>query len=240
MSELRAGPGLRVARGLVAAIVATGLGLLAHSGAGGLLPSAPWLAFIFVAVAAVAVASLGVPAGLLRVVALVAGGQFVTHLMLTALAGHAGDHQTSRAATSTTPSPKSSMAAAGSSRRGSLYDLTMPQAGDGPGDGVATPHWLTHVVDDLTGPHALMAFAHLVAAVVVACWLTLGERTLWRLIMLLGTTVGRTLGCLTPVGMPAVFAARVGLAPEWRDGIQRPRDPLTGGAARRGPPLVVI
>lgn len=72
VSELRAGPGLRMARGLVAAIVATGLGLLAHAGAGGLLPSVPWLAVIFVAVTAVAIGSLGVPAGLLRVVALVA------------------------------------------------------------------------------------------------------------------------------------------------------------------------
>lgn len=200
----------------------------------------PWLAVIFVVAAAVAIGSLGLPAGLLRLVALVAGGQFVTHLMLTALAGHAGDHQTG-AVTSATLSPGPSMAAAGSSRRGSLYDLTMPQVGAGPGDGFATPHWLTHVVDDLTGPHALMAIAHLAAGVVVAYWLALGERALWRLIMLLGTVASRALGCLTPTHRPAVIAARgVCLAPEWPNRIQRPREPLTGGSARRGPPLVVI
>lgn len=83
MSELRAGPGLRIIRGLIAAGIAAGLGMVAHVGAGGLLPSLPWLVVMVTGLAFVAIGALGTPAGLLRLIALVAGGQFFTHVMLT-------------------------------------------------------------------------------------------------------------------------------------------------------------
>lgn len=71
MSDLRVG--LRLARGLVTAAVAAGIGVACHVGAGGLLPSVPWLIAVFAGVAAVTIALLGIPAGLLRLMALVGG-----------------------------------------------------------------------------------------------------------------------------------------------------------------------
>lgn len=241
VSELRAGPGLRMVRGLVAALVAGGLGLAAHVGAGGLLPAAPWLGVVFVALVAVAIASLGGPAGLMRVVALIAGGQFLTHVVLTASAGHAGDHSASASAASAASWREPSMTALDQGRRGSLYDLTMTQPGASAGSEFVAPHWLEHILDDLTGPHALMAIAHLAAAVLVACWFALGERALWRLIVVVGAAVFRSLGRAAPRRLTAAINAfRMGVAPQWRDRLQQPPAPLTGGFARRGPPLALI
>lgn len=246
VSEVRAGAGLRVFRGLVAALVAGGLGLTAHVGAGGLLPATPWLGVIFVTLAVVAIASLGVPAGMLRVVALIAGGQFLTHVVLTASAGHAGDqHLTSASGAKSVASTGSwrepLMTTLDSGRRGSLYDLTMTQPGTSSGRGVAAPHWLAHIGDDLTGPHALMAVAHLAAAVLVAWWLTLGERALWRFILVVGAAVLRSFGCFAPVLRSAVVGAlEIEAVPRWRERFKQLLTPLTGGSARRGPPLALI
>ena len=240
MSGMRAGPALRVSRGLVVAVVSTGLGLMAHVGAGGLLPTDLWLAVTFIGVAAVTIGSLGVPAGLLRLVTLVAGGQFFTHLMLTALAGHSGDHPSTTAAVRGTSS-ELPVAAVGSDRAGSFYDLTMTYAGQAPGAELGAPHWLTHIIDDLTGPHALMALLHLGAAAILAWWLAQGESALWRLILLLGATAIRTFYPLKPVAAPAMPDVD-GLSPrtQWGSRPFRPLVLLAGGLDRRGPPVVVI
>jgi hypothetical protein len=140
VSDLRAGIGLRFARGVVTAAVAAGIGALCHVGAGGLLPSVPWLIAVFAGVAAVTIASLGIPAGLLRVMALVGGGQFVTHAMLTALAGHRGDHQSHRSSADVVVRPIRVPDAPGAGRQGSLHDLSMPQATSA--SAPAPPHWL--------------------------------------------------------------------------------------------------
>lgn len=239
MSDLRAGPGLRLARGLVAATVAGGLGLVAHTAAGGLLPSVPWLILIYVAIAAVCIASMGGPAGLFRLVALVGGGQFATHLMLTALAGHAGDHRPVRA-----PSThrEESVANLGSDRRGSLFDLTVGRVEPASGGEFVMPHWVTHLFDDLTGPHAAMALAHLAAAVVVAWWLAQGESALWTTLVLLGASVVRALTRLVSAYRVTALLARPSTT-RTTAAQQRPRRllaPLAGGLGRRGPPLIVI
>ena len=240
MSDVSAGPALRVGRGLVVAAVAAALGLVAHVGAGGVLPQGPWLAATFIGVAAVTIGSLGVPAGLLRLVVLVAGGQFFTHLMLTALAGHAGDHPATALAVPD-PSPGRPMAADGSDRVGSLHDLTMTQAGQKPGVELGASHWLTHVVEDLTGPHALMALLHVAAAVIVAWWLAQGESALWRLLLLLGATAIRTFSAVKPVLVAAIPDKR-GRSRHagWWGRSFRPLVLLAGGLDRRGPPAVVI
>ncbi len=240
MSELRAGPGLRLARGLLTATVAGGLGLVAHTAAGGLLPPVLWLFLIYLALAAVAVVSMGGPAGLWRLVALVGGGQFATHLMLTALAGHAGDHRPARAPLTHREEP---IAGVGSDRRGSLYDLTVGPVEPATGGEFVMPHWMTHLLDDLTGPHAAMALAHLAAAVVVAWWLAQGESALWAILVLLGASVVWALARLVSVHRVTALVARPSTTRTTAAQQRPPRllaDPLTGGLGRRGPPLIVI
>jgi len=185
VSELRAGPVLRWVRAGLTAVVACSLGLLAHVLAGGQLPAFGWIAVGVATVWAACAALLGRPAGRLRLVALVGGGQAAFHLMLTAVAGHGPGHATSH--TAAVPSYAAVVADA-QDRRGSYYDLTMAAA---PADaaGWGQPHWLTHIAEDLTGPHAFMALAHLAAAAGVACWLALGEQAVWVLVCLLGASV---------------------------------------------------
>lgn len=236
--KLRVGPGLRVARGAVAAAVAVGLGLAAHVAAGGLLPSAAWVLLIFGGVATVTVASMGGPAGLLRLVALVGGGQFATHAMLTALAGHGGDHGPVRARVAQV---QESIAGVSSGRRGSLHDLTMGRLEPTGSGEVAVPHWMTHVLDDMSGPHAAMAVAHFAAASIVAWWLAQGEHALWTVLVLLGSTAAHALSRL--VAMYAVHPPSVRSAPVRAGGAQRPcrlLASLTGGPGRRGPPPIAI
>ena len=239
MNELRAGAGLRLARGLLTATVAGGLGLVAHTTADGLLPSVPWLILIYLALAAVAIGAMGAPAGFLRLAALVGGGQFATHVMLTALAGHAGDH---RPASSPSTQRQEFVAGVGSERRGSFYDLTMGPVEPANGGEFVIPHWVTHLLDDLTGPHAAMALAHLAAAVVVAWWLAQGESALWTILLLLGASVVRALTRLVAVHRVTTPLARASTTRSTAAELRPPRRlaPLTGGLARRGPPLIVI
>lgn len=235
MSELRAGPGLRWARAGLTAVVACSLGLFAHVLAGGQLPAVGSTAAGVATVWAACAALLGRPASRLRLIALVGGGQAAFHLLLTALAGHGPGHTTSH--TATAPSYAASVADA-QDRRGSYYDLTMAAA---PVDaaGWSQPHWLTHVVEDLSGPHALMALAHLAAAAGVACWLALGEQAVWVLVCLLGAGL---LGALAR-------AVRPHLQPGPLPGHARPTvrraaaslpvaQPHRSRVQRRGPPVL--
>lgn len=239
VSDLRAGTGLRLARGLVTAAVAAGIGALCHVWAGGLLPSVPWLIAVFAGVAAATIASLGIPAGLLRLMALVGGGQFVTHAMLTALAGHRGDHQPHPSSADVVVRSVQVLDTPGAGRRGSLYDLSMPQAASATAP--APPHWLSHIIEDFTGPHLAMAVGHLVAALVVAWWLAQGEKALWRFILLVAAIAVGSLGApIARSGLPPIETRFPAVRAVPR---RRPRlhlAPLTGGLARRGPPLVVI
>lgn len=240
MGDLRAGPGLRLARALVTATVAGGLGIGAHATAGGLLPSMTWLIVIYLTLTAAAIVSMGRPAGTLRLVVLVGGGQFATHVVLTALAGHDGDHRSVHAPLAQEQT-QASMADVGSDRRGSLYDLTVGSSGQIGGGEFVTPHWMTHILDDLTGPHAVMAVAHLAAAAIVAWWLAQGERALWTVLVLLGASVAQALLRLIAVHDEHPLLARpqasrtVGARQPCR-----PLAPLTGGLGRRGPPLIAI
>lgn len=238
MSDAPFGPGLRCARGAVVAAVAVGLGSVGHVAAGGLLPPASWCIVIFVSVATVAVVSMGHPAGRTRLVALVGGGQFATHLMLTALAGHDEDH---RLVPSSVMPAQVSTADGSSGRRGSLRDLTVGRLEPAGGGEFVVPHWATHILDDLSGPHAAMAVAHLTAAAVVAWWLAQGERALWILLALLGASVAKVLLLLAAVHDIQPMLARpltnrsIG---SWQP--RRLLAPLTGGLGRRGPPLIAI
>ncbi|MXG91977.1 hypothetical protein [Nocardioides flavescens] len=228
LPALRADAVVRALRGAVTGSVAWTLGLLAHVAAGGLLPGPGWLVATLLAACGVGAAALGAPARLPGLVALVAGGQFAVHLVLTALAGH-GPHPVARPV-----SPATLVPSYDGPRRGSLYDLTTGAGTERLAAG--PPHWVQHVVDDISGPHALMALAHLVAASAVAAWLAVGESALWVLVCLLAVGVLALVRLAVPVAAPS----RSLLPASALTRLARPLPPpLLGALARRGPPRVL-
>lgn len=192
-----AGPALRWSRACVTALVALGLAVVAHASAGGGVPAGA-VAVLAVVLVVGAAAFLGRPAGRTRVIVLVAVGQASGHLVLTALAGHGTPHSLAAGPVAPGPVAAGSGAARGpfpqvlttpGARTGSLRDLVAGPAGavDPSAAGAwVQPHWLTHVVEDLSGPHALMALCHLLAAAVLGWWLASGEEALWTLVLLAG------------------------------------------------------
>ena len=234
----RATPVLRWLRALVLATVAFSLGLVAHLSAGGLLPGPVGLATLFGIVLVGSAALLGYAAGTLRITALVVLGQSFIHAGLTAGAGHTGDTDGSR------PRPLAThdVPAAAWDRRGSLYDLytrRLPAGDDG--DQVVVPDWLQHLVDDLTGPHAAMAVAHLLSATLVGLWLASGERALWALVRLsraaLGDRVREAFSLLAAV--LAVGPRRSAYVPAGTP-VRRLHSALLATThARRGPPALL-
>ena len=246
MADLRAPLFLRALRGSVTAAVAMLLAVWGHTAAGGLLPGLGWLLLIAMSLALVSAAALARPASRWRLVALVAGGQFCVHVVLTALSGHKGDpsaQQHSLSVVPTGPSPRTDLAGsgvAGPDRSGSFYDLTMaPGAIGRPGEpALDMPHWVTHVLTDLTGPHALMALAHLLAAAGVACWLAVGETALWTLIVLLSMAAGRLVRRVVALHVVELVDNRrpPGIQPRDEPRQRLPIWLLASSLSRRGPP----
>lgn len=137
----------------------------------------------------------------------------------------------------------SDVAGASGRRIGSLYDLTMgelPMAANSPPQ---IPHWLTHIVEDLSGPNAAMGLAHLVAAAVVGWWLASGEHAWWTLVCLVGSHVGQALAVSLARVFPFLAASplRVGPPPAAPSGWWGSRPlallKLATTVARRGPPV---
>lgn len=218
----RATPALRWWRALVLAGVAFGLGLVAHVSAGGLVPGRLGLAILFVLTVTGCAAFLGRAAGTLRVTALVVGGQAFIHTVLTASSGHAGDPTRHPAVAAGTPGGEPQVA--GADRSGSLHDIyERGSLARGAGGQLVVPDWAQHLVDDLTGPHAAMAVAHVVAAALVGLWLAAGERALWALIRLSRHAVSGRVRQLS-----AALAVPVPVAPA---GLAQPR--LDSGPSRR-------
>lgn len=186
----RATPAMRWSRALVLAGVAYALGLAAHLSAGGLVPGPLGLGVLFAVVLVGSAGLLGRAASTLRVTALVVAGQAFIHAALTAAAGHAGDSTMHPVARALPPVDTTAVA-----RRGSLYDVyaRATHARTGAADGPGVPDWAQHLSDDLTGPHALKALAHLVAAALVGLWLASGERALWALVRLSRQALAATL-----------------------------------------------
>jgi hypothetical protein len=231
----RATPALRWSRALVLTSVAFGLGVVAHLSAGGLVPGPVGLGLLFAVTLVVSASLLGRAAGTLRVTALVMGGQAFIHAVLTGASGHAGDRHVS----GTVHRPLETAAVG---RRGSLYDAyaRATHAQTGPADGPGVPDWAQHLADDLTGPHAVMAVAHLVAAALVGLWLASGERALWELVRLSRQVVAAALRHLiTALGhlRPAapLLAVRLDRSPTRR----LHSCLLRVSVSRRGPPALL-
>jgi hypothetical protein len=178
------GSALRYGRALILAAVALVFGLVAHVTAGGLLPGAEGLAFLLVPLFALNAWLLERPASALRLCVLLVVEQTFVHGGLTSAAGHAGDAtQTVSAAgadASTAGVLTSRLAEAGD-RTGSFQELVhgahVPESA-----ALAVPAPIQHLLADMTGPHAVMAVAHVLAAVAVGLWLACGERALWTVL----------------------------------------------------------
>ena len=239
VSELRAGLGLRWTRAGVTAVVACSLGLMGHLMAGGLLPSGGWFLVCLGTVWVASAMLLGRPAGRLRIIVLVAGGQATFHLMLTALAGHGSGNHVRTAGHFQAPVSLSALRppTGSSDRRGSYFDVTAGNAPEATAQRWTSPHWITHLVDDLTGPHAAMAVAHLIAAAGIACWLALAEQAVWVLVCLLGVTVLSVLVSGVHPPTRALVPSISHRVPVRRPAGPRPKaPPRRSRLQRRGPP----
>lgn len=178
--DVTAGAALRWSRAALLAVVAMGSGVVGHVSAGGLMPGQVALSVLFALCLLTAAALLGRPASTLRVVLLVVAGQTLIHGTLTAMSGHKGDPPLSR---SPLPQPPVSGVPTGDGRRvGSLYDQVYANQSGAARTELTVPAPVQHLLADLTGPHAAMALAHLLAAVLVGLWLARGEQALWQLL----------------------------------------------------------
>lgn len=225
-----ASPALRWARALAIASVAVSTGVVAHVSADGLLPGPRGLVLLTVLCTAVTAIFLGRQVGTVRVVALVVLGQAFIHSGLAALAGHRGDPLS-------TPTAHPAIGTLGSGpRTGSYYDQWAQAQPHG--SGPAVPSWMVHTVADVAA-EPMMAAVHVLAAVVVGLWLSLGERALWAVPAFTAAVTVRLVGALAAaLVLPAPL--RTTPAPV---AFRRPRIPLTlqhsPGVPRRGPPRLL-
>lgn len=177
----RASATLRWSRAALVAVVALGAGVVAHVSADGLLPGPAGLLVLFAATTMGAAAFLGREIGRVRMVALLVGGQSAVHTGLAAMAGHRGD--VPRVATPhvvvAPPTPVS--------RSGSYFDQWAASVPHGADHGPGVPTWLVHSIADLLA-HPAMALGHVLAAAALGLWLAYGERAVWALIRLGGST----------------------------------------------------
>lgn len=224
-------PTLRWVRAAVVAAVASTAGVIAHVSAGGLLPEAPVMALLIGFLMVCSAAALGHPGSYQRLAALVVGGQAGVHLVLTAVSGHGGQHAPASPPAETAPPPAPL-------RHGGVHDdLAVVVYPTPTAQGGGAPHWITHLQDDLTGPHLLMALAHMGAAAGVAAWLFVGERALWTLIALLGAQLRHRWQALLVSPLVASPRAAAAEASSRGPGASRKRQSAANGAAgRRGPP----
>jgi hypothetical protein len=228
------GAPLRWARAGVLATIVLVVSTLAHTSAGGELPSGWGLLVLMVITTSVLATVLNRPASRLRVVVLLAGGQAVQHAVMTAATGHT--------------TPTSTHAHVSHHEHGHHHahadhhsHLEHADASAGPAEA-----WLRHLQEDLTGPNLWMGLAHLIAAAVLGWWVAAGEQALWSLLLLSATVPA----CALLLTRAAVLLRRaasgtdepdrdcaarpVGLWPEH----VRPVGAvlLSGAVLRRGPP----
>ena len=180
-------------RAVVLAVVALGAGVVSHVAADGALPHPVALAALLGLTSAVAVPFLRDRASTGRLVGLVVGGQALTHVALSVLAGHAGDRAAPSASAAAAPvAPGTLLEVTDSSgrRTGPLLDQYAAASDAAPAGQVGDPftwvarprraHQLAHVTEQ--GP--AMVLAHTLGAVALGLWLAVGERALWHLLHL--------------------------------------------------------
>lgn len=237
---------MRWIRAALLSAVAMGSGALGHLAAGGLMPGRVALGVLFAVCLGTAGSALGRPASTLRVVVLVIAGQTFIHGALTALSGHKGDPPSSR---SEAAGPAAVVPAGEGRRVGSLYDQVYAGHPGAARTQLAVPAPVEHLLADLTGPHAVMALAHLVAAVLVGLWLARGEHALWELLRVAADGVRellvRTLVacCDRIAGLGRVvngsLRLRLAVGAQWQPIEPATITMLARSVVRRGPPALL-
>ena len=244
--HLVAGPSLRWSRAVVLATVCLGSGSVAHRLANGLMPGPVAMLVLYLCCVAGAGTFLGRPASALRIVILLMTGQTFIHAALTAMSGHRGDPPLNVAARVPTPLPAAALESHGP-RVGSFYDQVYATRAGAARTELVLPAPVQHILADLTGPHAAMAVAHLVAAGVIGLWLARGEACLWSVMLLVAGGAGERVRLL--LRAHGQLLTRLGLVakapPGMLDASRRPPSTpprslmLARRVSRRGPPLRV-
>lgn len=239
---------LRWARAAVLATVTVGVSAVAHDAAAGHLPGPLGLAGCAVVTTALLAALLGRPASAARIVVLLAAGQTALHAAFGALAGHTPTGVSSGSSGVSSGLPGVSSSPSGVSSAAALHEhghhaVAHPTGniGTGPvetGALGAGPFEPGGVLDPR------MALVHAVAAVVLGLWLAIGERVVWRMVVLLAAPVADLVGrvrlalllalALPGAARPAHGPARPSDAP---DAVPLRQVLLAVCAPRRGPPV---
>lgn len=233
---------LRWSRAALLGLVVLATGVIAHTSASGLLPGIGGMAALYAASVVGCAAFLGREASTWRLAGLMVGGQAAVHTFLAATGGHQGqaaaDHTHSHGAAD------QQSVLPWDPRTGMSYDQWQDQqyANAHPPE-LALPSWLTHAVTDITS-NPVMAATHVLAAIAVGAWLTVGERALWAVIKFASNTM--------PVAARTMRARLSGLTAILLEGIQRlprpdsfldppPQLPVwSRGPVRRGPHMSLL
>ena len=211
-----------------------GSGVVSHLAGGGRLPGTVVLLLLLAVSVVAAAAFLRGWASAGRLVLLVVAAQTGWHLVLSLLAGHAGDARSAVVAT-----VHHAPVAVPGRRTGTFFDAyaaTVPHpAAAAPGGEGVVSHQLSH----LSEQGGVMVLTHLLGAVALALFLAWGEASLWRLLSLVGAEVGRALvrGAVArpvAVGVPRRSSCGWG-APQVFHPLRLARDTTR----RRGPPLLL-
>lgn len=220
------------ARASIVGGLAFTFGVVGHITANGLLPGRALLIALLTMTVLLSVPMLARPAGRMRIVVLLVGGQAATHLFLTMTAGHVGDPVSAAGSRPTLPTGPQLPIVDGH-RVGSLFDAYRGTVDPPPHTTPVLP--IGHLVNDLSA-HAPMMVVHLVAAALVGLWLAHGERCLWTLIALTGRRIVLAIVHVVPFDPPAPRLARV----VDRAPVIHRRPWHVSPHSRRGPPLLAI
>lgn len=243
------GHALRWARAGVLAAVALLTAVAAHVAADGLVPGPLALGSLLAVCWLTAARALGRPASTTRIVLLLVMGQTFIHGSLTALSGHRGDPplmSAHRMPPSPLPAAYPIPTTTDGRRVGSFMDQmnAVHPITDAPVQ-LTVPAPVQHLIADMSGSHAAMALAHLVATVLLGWWLAQGERMLWTVLSLTADGARdsvRMLGLIIAGGRLASRAVDTPVpAPDgpmevWSGSLGLAGRALAASVVRRGPP----
>lgn len=190
----RLDPWLIWPRAFSVGVLAFTFGVVGHVSADGMLPGAATLVVLLSMSVLLSVPMLARPAGRVRLMAMLVGGQTVTHLVLSVTAGHRGDLP-APTAHPVAPAGPQALPVVDGHRVGSLQDVYQNMSGEHAQLAPTLP--VGHLLSDLSA-HAPMMAAHLTAAALLGLWLARGERLLWSVLALTGRCVLAAAWALAP------------------------------------------
>ena len=172
--EERLGPWLVWLRASFVGSVFVLLGVVGHVSADGLLPGAVAMTGLLAVSVTLAGVMLVRPASTARLVTMLVSGQLVVHVVLSATAGHRGEHRATGALAGPALHRPAGLPSVDGRRVGSMFDAYQVAPAQQSSSMPTLP------VGDLMGhltAHAPMMLAHIAAAALVGVWLAWGERS---------------------------------------------------------------